>query len=429
MPRHTLDVGARTGQDPMSQIVPSAASEGIASGEAPARARLWTRAFLLVCVTTLTCYSSQYLLVPILSLYVTATGSSTFVAGLIFTTFSVTSFVLRPVLGRLTDTWSVRGMLMLGSVILGVCGLAFLVPSLWMAFIVNTIRGIGWGATNTSSSTAVALAAPPSRRAEASGSYGVATTLATGVAPALSLWLYSSTGGFTPSFLLAGLVGLAGAAVVAFIPPLGAEAERGRGPFTLRGAGFGLDAFIDRRVLLASFLLLSVTMTSPAVIAFIPMHALGIGVENVGLYFVVNGVTAILSRMVLGRYLDRMTRGVGLASGLSLGIVAFAVLSNASGIGWFIAGGIINSVALTLSQSTLMAIAMDRADPAHMGRAMATYSMFFRAGEGIGAPVAGLLIDWLGYSGMYYGAMVSLALGLLGTAINWQTLNHQVARR
>jgi MFS family permease len=385
-------------------------------------AKLWTRTFVLVCTATVACYSSQYFLVPLLPIYVTESGSSTFVAGLFFAAFSVMSFFVRPFIGKLADTWSIGGVLLLGSLILGLSGLAFLVPVLALAFVVNTVRGIGWAAINTASSTAVAVVAPPSRRGQASGTYSVATTVGAGLAPAASLWLFSQTGGLAPSFLLGGLFGLVAAVIVVTLPPLGAEATRGRGPFTVRGSGFSFDTFIDRRVLLASLLLLSVTTTGTVAIAFVPMHALSLGVDNISWYFLATGTVAVLGRLFFGRYLDQLTRGFWIVVGLLLGIVAFAVLSMATGIGWFVAGGVLNGLALSLSQPSLMAVAMDRADPAQMGRAMATYSMFFRAGEAIGAPMAGALIVAFGYPGMYFGAIASLLLGLVGTLVNWRAL-------
>ena len=89
----------------------------------------------------------------------------------------------------------------------------------------------------------------------------------------------------------------------------------------------------------------------------------------------------------------------------------------------YVLAGILNALGLALTQPTMMALAIDRAERSRMGRAMATYSMFFRAGEAIGATVAGALIGWFGFPGMYYGAIFSLGLGLLGTAINWRSLD------
>jgi predicted MFS family arabinose efflux permease len=76
-----------------------------------------------------------------------------------------------------------------------------------------------------------------------------------------------------------------------------------------------------------------------------------------------------------------------------------------------------------------MALAIDRAAPSRMGKAMATYSMFFRVGEGLGAPLAGALIMLFGYAGMYVGAMVYAAVGVLLAVLNWGTVGRPLARR
>ena len=100
-----------------------------------------------------------------------------------------------------------------------------------------------------------------------------------------------------------------------WMPPMHTEATYGPSRFSLRGAGFSFNSFIDRRVLLASFILLSGTMTTTAAVAFVPLYALSLGIEDIGLYFVVNGAVAIASRLLLGRYLDRSHRGVWIVAG------------------------------------------------------------------------------------------------------------------
>jgi hypothetical protein len=41
---------------------------------------------------------------------------------------------------------------------------------------------------------------------------------------------------------------------------------------------------------------------------------------------------------------------------------------------------------------------------------------------GLGAPIAGWLIEALGYGGMYLGTMIAVGGGMLLTAVNWTAL-------
>ena len=116
----------------MSHALAPAAGEPAVS-EGVARPPLWTRGFVILCTVTALCYTSNYLINVTLPLYVEDLGGSPVIAGLIFTAFSVTSFILRPLAGHLTDAWSVRGTLMWGAGLLGVFGAALMVPWLWLA--------------------------------------------------------------------------------------------------------------------------------------------------------------------------------------------------------------------------------------------------------------------------------------------------------
>src|SRR4030095_9551211 len=130
--------------------------------------RLWTRGFVLLCTSTVLCYFANYLVGVVLPLYVQGLGGDPVIIGLVFTSFSVTSFVLRPLIGHLSDAWSVRGTIAIGAGLLGGLPFLLLAPSLGMAFVSNAFRGVGWGAFSSASSTAVGLLAPPTRRGEAS---------------------------------------------------------------------------------------------------------------------------------------------------------------------------------------------------------------------------------------------------------------------
>lgn len=401
---------------------PTHSHDGTAAGSGADRPRLWTKSFTLLCTVTVLCYCSHHLVSVVLSLFVQSLGGSPVIAGLVFTSFSVTSFILRPLIGHLIDTWSVRGVLIGGAMILGSLGASFLVPFLWLAFIINAVRGVGWGAFSTAQATGIALTAPVSRRAEASGYSAIATLTASAFAPALALWLLSNTGKFSVVFALAGAAGLAATVAAMMIPPIGSSETTFRRALTLPREGLSLEAFIERPVLLASLLLVCITITQPVTFAFVPLHAKAVGVQNISLYFLTTGATGILVRILLGRFVDRGNRGIWIAAGYSAMVAAFAIFMMADRIELFMAAGFMNAIGHSLCQPALTAFAMDRAAPGRMGKAMATFSMAYRVGEGVGAPLAGALIVAFGYPAMYACAMTFVTAGLAFTALNWRTV-------
>jgi MFS family permease len=292
--------------------------------------------------------------------------------------------------------------------------------------VANAIRGIGWGGINTAGPTAVAMCTPPSRRGEASGHFSVITTAVYGLTPALSVWLYTATGSFVPIVVLAGLSGVVGGLVLRRLPPLGDEGQSLREAMTWQGGRLRLESFVDRGVLLASLLLLCMSLTTPVSIAFVPLHAISLNVENIGLYFILGSATSIAARLLIGRRLDSGTRGQWLVAGYLTMMIGFAVLMLATRLEMFLLASVINAVGQSIANPTLLAVAMDRAERSRMGKAMATFSMFYRAGEGIGAPIAGALIAAFGFTGMYVGAIISVSVGIVMAAVNWSALGKPI---
>jgi MFS family permease len=138
------------------------------------------------------------------------------------------------------------------------------------------------------------------------------------------------------------------------------------------------------------------------------------------------GVASIVARVAAGQVLDRGSRGHWILAGYGALLVSFTVFIVADSIVLFVVAGIVSAIGSSLSQPALMAFAIDRAAPGRMGKAMATYSMFYRVGEGVGSPLAGALIVGFGYAGMYVGAMALAVAGILLTAINWGTVGKPV---
>ena len=66
---------------------------------------------------------------------------------------------------------------------------------------------------------------------------------------------------------------------------------------------------IERGAQLATALNLCASLVAPAVIAFLPLYARALDIENIGLFYVLAGATNIVIRPLLGKRSDAVGRG------------------------------------------------------------------------------------------------------------------------
>jgi MFS family permease len=152
-------------------------------------------------------------------------------------------------------------------------------------------------------------------------------------------------------------------------------------------------------------------LVMPSVMAFLPLYARSIGVENIGMFYVLAGVTSIIIRPVLGRRSDAMGRGPAIGFGLAAQAIGLLLIMIANGLPLILLGGLSLAVSWALIGSATMALAMDLANPSSRGHAMATFSMSYQLGSGGGAIIAGYLADVVGFRGMYAGSIVITIAG------------------
>jgi MFS family permease len=337
----------------------------------------------------------------------------------------VPSFAVRPYFGHLADTWTAAGVLAMGLALLALGGILYAVPFLAMLFFASVVRGLGWAGVNTGGYTLLAGVAPAARRGEASGYYTGVTSSAGVVFPALSLWLIDQDfGGFSMVFVLSAVFAAVGLPLAFAVgrSTVGTKAAPAPALASDTPVAAPSGGLIDRGVLLATGLNFCSTLASPAVNAFLPLYAKDIGIGSIGFYYVAAGITSILIRPVLGRKSDTIGRGPSIAAGFVSQLIGLALILTAQNLPMILIGGVFNSFGQALNNSTTTALAMDLADPARRGKAMATFSISFQLGVGIGAIIAGGLADTLGYRGMYAGAIAIITGGLILVLYNWKSL-------
>jgi MFS family permease len=392
-----------------------------------ARPPIWTSAYLLLCAAVFLSYAQMALLVPTIPLYVVHLGHTPFLAGIVLMAFSLPSFSLRPFVGYLADRWSAIGVLGLGALLIAAGSSLYTLPAFWTVFMASATRGLGWAGLNTGGYTVLAHITPPTRRGEASGYYSSITGAASLAFPAIALWLLAlPNAGYNSVFLTAALFAVLSAALAYFgvrrfisIPRVDASAA---GPGGIRSA-LGL---IDRGVLLATALNASVTLSQPAITAFLPLYARHLGIQGIALFYVVAGASDLLSRPVFGRAGDRLGRGYSMVPSFVAQILGVALIVIWPTLHSILICGLLNGVGSAVNSASAMALGMDLANPRRRGAAMATFSLSFQMGNGIGSVLAGSLISLSGFRAMYLGSIAILAGGLALTLATWPRLAHVI---
>jgi predicted MFS family arabinose efflux permease len=229
-------------------------------------------------------------------------------------------------------------------------------------------------------------------------------SLAYMIAPAVGLLLLGSFGA-QAVFVAAGLVGLAGASFIA-VGPLR------RVPFVAAPArGMTWRNLLERRAILPMAIELLWVSTNVLFFVFPPVwaDARDIPVSELAAYYPAVGAALVTSRVVIGRRLDRFSRGAAILAGAAGGAMGILLASVADTVLVLTIAGAIFAASSSLLSPTAAAIAIDRADPQRRGATMATYSMGFPLGNGIGALLWGALIGAFGFPVPWIVALLTMA--------------------
>ena len=337
---------------------------------------------------------------PVLPRYIHGPlGSGDLAVGVVIGAYAITGLLLRPVAGRFADTRGRRPTVIVGACLVALSGFLYL-PSLGIAglIVARLILGAGEGAVYTAGSAWIVDLAPLERRGRVLGLYGLAVWGGLSVGPLLGEVLLSA-GGYNLVWIVAGALPVLGALFATaardpFVPLAHAEPHPLVAPEAV-GPGFAVG--------LASF-------GYAAVATFIVLHLESRGVGHGATVFAAFAAMIVLTRLVFGDLPDRMGAApVAIAAtvGEACGLLLIAV---AHSLPVALLGGVAMGAAFALLNPSLMLIALGRVSQQARGAAMGTYTAFFDAGVGLGAPIAGAVAALTSYEGaFFFAAAVCLA--------------------
>ncbi len=363
----------------------------------PKQAKLWTRDLVLIILVNLCVFTNHIMSISTFPFYIQALGGTEAVSGACAVLFSLVAVLVRPFVGWWLDNGARRVVLVVGLICLAVAPVGYVaVPLLSVALVFRMLHGAALSFSNSTTATVASDVICRPRFAEGMGFFGMATALASAIAPALGLELMGF--GFDVLYLVA--AGISVVALVLFLFVRSPKPQAAKRPLSLR-------ALVNKDSLPATVTMLIFMFTFGALENFVAIYASANDLPSASVFFVIMAAMLLLVRVFLGRLVDEKGEAIFVYTGNAAMLVALLLLAFVPNPVTFYLAAALAGYGFGGLEPALQSMAVHTATDETRGSANSTFLCGYDIGYGLGGGVAGALISSVGYSSMW--ALVSLA--------------------
>ena len=361
-------------------------------------AKLWTRDLVLIILVNLCVFTNHIMSLSTFPFYIQSLGGSEAVAGICAAAFAFVAVIIRPFVGWWLDNGVRKVALVVGLLLLGAAPLGYVfVPVLSMSIAFRMLHGIGLSFSNSTTATVASDVICRPRFAEGMGYFGMATALASAIAPALGLSLMEGFGFGTLYAVAAGIAGL-GLVLFAFVRTRKVDVPKKK---------LNLRTIINRDSLPATTTMLVFMLTFGALENFVAIFAAENSLPSGSIYFIVMSVMLLVVRITLGKLVDQRGEAIFVYTCNAAMLVAFLLLTLVPNTATYILSAALAGYAFGGLEPSLQSMAVHTSTDETRGSANSTFLCGYDIGYGLGGGLAGSLITAMGYSSMWM--IVSLA--------------------
>lgn len=361
-------------------------------------AKLWTRDLVLIILVNLCVFTNHIMSLSTFPFYIQSLGGSEAVAGICAAAFAFVAVIIRPFVGWWLDNGVRKVALVVGLLLLGAAPLGYVfVPVLSMSIAFRMLHGIGLSFSNSTTATVASDVICRPRFAEGMGYFGMATALASAIAPALGLSLMEGFGFGTLYAVAAGIAGL-GLVLFAFVRTRKVNVPKKK---------LDLRTIINRDSLPATATMLVFMLTFGALENFVAIFAAENSLPSGSIYFIVMSVMLLVVRITLGKLVDQRGEAIFVYTCNAAMLAAFLLLALVPNTATYILSAALAGYAFGGLEPSLQSMAVHTSTDETRGSANSTFLCGYDIGYGLGGGLAGSLITAMGYSSMWM--IVSLA--------------------
>lgn len=342
---------------------------------------LFTPKFLGLWLYAFVTFFSAFQLLPAIPFRILELGGSTAQAGWFLSVYTFASAFSAPVMGTIADAIGRRRQLIVASIAFIGFSIAYgLITNLPLLLVVGAIHGALWSGLIAAASAIMVDFIPESRRTQGLSWWGIASTGAVTIAPAVGLLVFRY-GWTTLCIELAVLSALMtiGALFIRY-------EDRSHRPERVREAW-------DWTVIRATLSLTVVTFGYGGVTSYSAILLLRKGVHPESVYLTVFATTIVLLRVFFSHLADRYSTKAVLYPALVIIPFGYALLGIATQRWQFIASAIVFGIGFGAAYPAFASFVMNNTASAQRGRTFGSIVWAFDTGIGTGSLCIGAIGD------------------------------------
>lgn len=350
-------------------------------------AKLFTSSFIFAFLANSLMMLAFYMLMPTLPIYlINVLGFEPSDVGIIVSSYIISAVVIRPLSGFLIDSLRRKPFyVIVFSLFTVIFGGYTLFASFAMLLVVRILQGFVWGIIIPLGNTLAIDIMPSDRRGTGIGIYGMSSNLAMALGPVVGLTLLDSLG-----FPTIAMVSMAASALGVLFALL---IKAPRKQIEKRNEPISLDRFILVKAIPVGINVLLVCFSYGFLVAYAALYGREMGIQNVGLFFILMAIGVIASRLFTGRFIDK-----GFFNQIAL--ISMALLTIGVGmLGVFQVSFIYFAMALVLGGGygmlfpAIQTMIVNFGTHNQRGTANSTYFTGFDIGVGLGMLLGGIIAD------------------------------------
>ena len=381
--------------------------------KAPEKETIWSLPFVILLAANFFQSMAAFMANTTIPLYIDAMGAGAGIVGIVVGAFAITALLIRPFAGPAFDSFSRKRLLMIAQGINAVAFVLYGIVGSVPAFIaVRLLHGIGIGCSGPLAMSLVSEYLPLGKFATGISVYSLAQTFAQVIGPGTGLWLIDVIG-FQGTYLIAAALLIASVASISRV----VEIPRERPPYQLKlGRMFAREA-VDKALVIMLFAVAFGGTTS-----YLVLYGTKLGIDNLGLYFVVYALCLLVTRPLYGRLADTFGAERVLVPGVVFFAISYVMLAHITDFAGLMAVAVVASAGFGACMPLTQSLAMSSVPTERRGAASNTTFTGLDVGSLCGPLFAGLVIEMLepvtgslisAYSTMWLVMLVPMAIAFV----------------